>query len=223
MLGDLLLPLMWEKFSAKVGAIIFGDDTIVPKNGISLYNKFVKQVEEIFKKLPKHLEWIVFYVHDFPLITDICEEIRKISVENQLNKAQTKAIADIKKTSEDAFQDIVNKAKSLFDPKKEKFKQSSNTENNVLLREMSAKEIKQIADNIIRKEIKNERNRQRENQDLNLIAKVLIMTRLGIPVDRIAKRLHIDRKTLYDFSDIIKPIKDDVDYRFGDDWPGNKF
>ena len=32
----------------------------VPKNGISLYNKFVKQVEEIFKKLPKHLEQIVF-------------------------------------------------------------------------------------------------------------------------------------------------------------------
>jgi len=28
----------------------------VPKNGISLYNKYVKQVEEIFKKQPKHLE-----------------------------------------------------------------------------------------------------------------------------------------------------------------------
>ena len=40
---------------------------------------------------------------------------------------------------------------------------------------MSAKEIKQTADKIIRKEIKNERNRQRENQDLNLTAKVLIM------------------------------------------------
>jgi len=145
-----------------------------------LYNKFVKQVEEIFKKLPKHLEWKLFYVHDFPLITDICEEIRKISVENQLNKAQTKAIADIKKTSEDAFQDIVNKAKSLSEQKKEKFKYSSNTEDNVSLREMSAKEIKQTADKIIRKEIKNERNRQHENQDLNLTAKVLIMTRLGI-------------------------------------------
>ena len=44
---------------------------------------------------------------------------------------------------------------------------------------MSAKEIKQTADKIIRKEIKNERNRQRENQDLNLTAKVLIMNRLG--------------------------------------------
>jgi len=45
---------------------------------------------------------------------------------------------------------------------------------------MIAKEIKQTADKIIRKEIKNERNRQRKNQDLNLTAKVLIMTRLGI-------------------------------------------
>jgi len=61
------------------------------------------------------------------LITDICEDIRKISVENQLNRAQTKAISDIKNTSEETFQDIVNKAKSLFEPKKEKFKQSSNT------------------------------------------------------------------------------------------------
>jgi len=115
-----------------------------------LYNKFVKQVEEIFKKLPnKHLEWIVFYVHDFPLITDICEEIRKISVENQQNRVQTKAISDIKNISEDAFQNIVNKAKYLSEPKREKSKQSSNTKDNVTLREMSAKEIKQTADKII--------------------------------------------------------------------------
>jgi len=33
-------------------------------------------------------------------------------------KAQTKAIIDIKNTSEDSFQDIVNKAKSLSEPKK---------------------------------------------------------------------------------------------------------
>jgi len=45
---------------------------------------------------------------------------------------------------------------------------------------MSANEIRQTADKIIRKEIKNERNRQREKNDLNLTAKVLIMIRLGI-------------------------------------------
>jgi len=123
---------------------------------------------------------IFFYNNDLPFITDIYEEIRKISVENQLNKAQTKAITDIKNTSEEAFQDIVNKAKSTSEPKKEKFKQSSNNEDNVTLREMIAKEIKQTEDKIIRNEIKNERNRQRKNQDLNLTAKLLIMTRLGI-------------------------------------------
>jgi len=42
---------------------------------------------------------------------------------------------------------------------------------------MSAKEFKQTAGKIIRKEIKNELNHQSENNDLNLTAKVLIMTR----------------------------------------------
>ena len=64
------------------------------------------------------MEWRSFYNNDLPLITDICEEIRKISVENQLNKSQTKAITDVKNISEDAFQDIVNIAKSLSEPKK---------------------------------------------------------------------------------------------------------
>ncbi|KPA17019.1 hypothetical protein MHK_002764 [Candidatus Magnetomorum sp. HK-1] len=45
---------------------------------------------------------------------------------------------------------------------------------------MSAKEFKQTGGKIIRKKIKNERNRQRENNDLNLTAKVLIMSRLVI-------------------------------------------
>ena len=40
---------------------------------------------------------------------------------------------------------------------------------------MSANEIRQTADKNIRKEIKNEQNSQRENQDLNLTAKVLII------------------------------------------------
>ena len=88
----------------------------VSENGTFLFNKFVKQVEKIFNTLPKRLEWKSFYLHDLPLITDICDEIRKISVENQLNKAQTKAIFDVKKNSEDAFQHIVNKRKLQDSP-----------------------------------------------------------------------------------------------------------
>jgi len=48
-----------------------------------LSHKFMGQVEKIFKNLPKSLEWRSFYNNDIPLITDICEEIHQISVENQ--------------------------------------------------------------------------------------------------------------------------------------------
>ncbi|KPA10655.1 hypothetical protein MHK_009161 [Candidatus Magnetomorum sp. HK-1] len=53
-------------------------------------------VEKIFKTLPKRLEWKSFYVNDLPLIVGICEDIHKISLENQLNKSQLKTISDIK-------------------------------------------------------------------------------------------------------------------------------
>jgi len=69
----------------------------VSESGQQLLHKFVQQLEIIFKKLPKRLEWKSFYVHDFPLVREICEDIRKISLENQLNKSQIKAISEIKK------------------------------------------------------------------------------------------------------------------------------
>jgi len=49
-----------------------------------------------------------------------------------MHSDDNKAITDIKNISENAFQDIVNKAKSLSEPKKEKSKHSSNTEDNDL-------------------------------------------------------------------------------------------
>jgi ParB/RepB/Spo0J family partition protein len=77
-----------------------------------LLHKFLQQLEKIFKKLPKRLEWKSFYVHDFPLVREICEDIRKISLENQLNKSQIKAISEVKKTSKEAYQHIVNHTQS---------------------------------------------------------------------------------------------------------------
>jgi hypothetical protein len=40
-------------------------------------NTYVRRVEEIFKNLPKSLDWQSFYVHDLPLQVDICEEVRE--------------------------------------------------------------------------------------------------------------------------------------------------
>jgi hypothetical protein len=65
-------------------------------------------VENIFQKLPKRLEWQSFYTHDLSLMFDICDDIRKISLKNQLNKSQIKSLVDVKKNSPDTCQDIVN-------------------------------------------------------------------------------------------------------------------
>jgi hypothetical protein len=46
------------------------------------------------------------------LVREICEDIRKISLENQLNKSQIKAISEVKKTSKEAYQHIVNHTQS---------------------------------------------------------------------------------------------------------------
>jgi len=45
-----------------------------------LFNKFVKQVESIFKNLPKPLKWQSFLLHDLVLLTDIPLKVQKASV-----------------------------------------------------------------------------------------------------------------------------------------------
>ena len=65
----------------------------ISKKAELLFNKFVKQVDKIFKNLPKPLEWQSFYVNDFPLLMDICKEVQEISIQHNLNKSQTRALA----------------------------------------------------------------------------------------------------------------------------------
>ncbi len=52
----------------------------------ALFYKFVEHVEEIFKNLPKPLEWQSFYIHDLPLLMDFCEEVREVSIQPQLSE-----------------------------------------------------------------------------------------------------------------------------------------
>jgi hypothetical protein len=165
------------------------------------------QVENIFKNLPKPLEWRSFYNNDLALIGDICEEIRTISLENQLNKSQTKAISDVKKQSTDAFAALVNNAAS----KSEHVDSKDNLPDKISLKDMSAKEITQDADQVIRKTIKNERKQNRDSKDLSINGKMLVMKRLGIPSERIARRLGISRKRVFDCKDAIAVIQKDLD------------
>jgi hypothetical protein len=66
--------------------------SVVSKKGILLFNKFVKQGSKIYKNLPNLSEWQSFYVHDLPIIVDISEDVRNVSIRNGLNRSQTKAL-----------------------------------------------------------------------------------------------------------------------------------
>ena len=65
-----------------------------------LFNKFIKQVEKNFKNLPNPLEWQSFYVNDLPLLIDFCEEVQEASIQNLLNRSQTRALEKLKAASE---------------------------------------------------------------------------------------------------------------------------
>ena len=70
--------------------------SMVSKEAELLFNKFVKQVDDIFKKLSMSLKWQSFYIHDIPLLMDICEEVRNVSIQKGLNRSQTRALETLK-------------------------------------------------------------------------------------------------------------------------------
>jgi hypothetical protein len=55
----------------------------ISKKAELLFNKFVKQVDKIFKNLPKSLEWQSFYIHDLPLLLDISKEVQEVSIQHR--------------------------------------------------------------------------------------------------------------------------------------------
>ena len=55
----------------------------ISKKAELLFNKFVKQVDKIFKNLPKSLEWQSFYIHDLPLLMDISKEVQEVSIQHR--------------------------------------------------------------------------------------------------------------------------------------------
>ena len=170
----------------------------------ALFHKFMEQVGQIFKNLPKPLEWRSFYNNDLPLLMDFCEEVREVSILHHLNKSQTRALAKLKETSEEEFQRIVTPVCSIEHstgrqdetPALSGVDQVDHDFHKINISDLSAREIEEIAD----KAALVERNRPRRSPSLSLEAKILLMNRLGIPVDRIAARLKVNRKTVLNYS-----------------------
>ncbi|GAJ05277.1 unnamed protein product, partial [marine sediment metagenome] len=107
-----------------------------------LFHKFMEQLEKIFKNLPKPLEWRSFYSNDLPLLMDICKEVQDISIQHNLNRSQTRALAKLNAVSESEFERIVNPQ-----PSSQKIEPSSDNQPSAsrALSDFSATEIEAIA------------------------------------------------------------------------------
>ena len=134
----------------------------VSREGELLLNKFVQQVEEVFKKLPKPLEWRSFYVHDLNLLVDICIEVRDVSIQYNLNKSQTRVLAKLNAVSESEFQGIVNPRPSA----------------NRGLSDFSATEIEAVANKEIQKQVLAEQGGSRLMPALSTAVKGMLKTYL---------------------------------------------
>jgi len=78
------------------------------------------------------------------------------------------------------------------------------------LRTLSGREIEEIADKAAKKESRTELNRARVSPSLGLEAIIFMMSRWGIPANRIAERLKVNRLTALKYSEnprLIRSIK----------------
>lgn len=173
-------------------------------------HKFMGRVEEIFKNIPKPMEWRSFLNNDLNLLIDISSSVQEVSIQHRLNKSQTRALANVQKSSESAFQEVVNHPSAFGDPEEDQ-------EPGTQLREYSAKEINAFAQKWAKAEAK--RNAEQELAETQLEwsteVKVTLMNRLGIPLIRIAERLGIHRETVSkiakESTQLIRSVREEIE------------
>ena len=179
----------------------------VSKEAASLLRKFAQQVGKIFKNLPKPLEWRSFYRHDLPILMDISEEVRKVSIQKGLNRSQIGALETLKEVSSEEFQKVIPHDQEPSNLVKGPDRADSSQ---IELKDLSAREIKDIAEKAAKKASLTELNRPRVSPSSNQETVIYMMSRLGIPVERIAALLKINRKTAKKYSEnprLIRSIK----------------
>jgi hypothetical protein len=72
----------------------------------------MRRVDQIFKNLPKPVEWLSFLNNDLPLLMDICEEVQEASIQNRLNRSQTRALEKLRSVSKQEFQSVTKGGRS---------------------------------------------------------------------------------------------------------------
>ena len=164
--------------------------SIVSQEAEALFNNFVKQVKSAFNNLPKPLKWQSFLLHDLVLLTDIPSKVQKASVKHSLNKAQTKALAQLEQVSDKVFHDVTRKNYIPFKGVNKSLSPEP------ALNECSAREIQVFAENLEKTNQNKEQKKDESQQEMNTEIKIALMMRLGIHLVRIAQRLNIHRETI---------------------------
>ncbi len=178
-------------------------------------NKFVGSVARIFKNLPKPVEWRSFYNNDLPILMDICKEVQEISIQDGLNRSQTRALETLKAVSEKEFQRVTahdqGSPNSAIEP-------DTRDSSEIELKNLSAREIKGIAEKAAKKASLTELNRARVSPAFCLEKVIFMMSRLGISVERIAKRLDVPQQTISDhlpkMPELANPVNADLSTGF---------
>jgi len=167
----------------------------------------MRRVDQIFKNLPKPVEWLSFYNNDLPILMDICKEVRKVSIQKGLNRSQIRALETLNEVSSEEFQRVTAHEQESSNPVMEP---DSVDSSQIELRDLSAGEIKDIAKKAAKKESLTELNRPRVSPSSSQETLIHAMSRLGISVERIAALLKINRKTAKKYSEnprLIRSIK----------------
>jgi hypothetical protein len=104
----------------------------------------------------------------------------------------------LRATSKQEFQRVTAHAQR---PPNSEIGHVSRDSSQIDIRDLSAREIEDIADKAAKREVLKELNRARVSPSISLEAKLLILSRLGIPVERIAARLKVNRLTALKYSE----------------------
>ncbi|MGD9158549.1 MAG: ParB/RepB/Spo0J family partition protein [Desulfobacteraceae bacterium] len=147
-----------------------------------LFHKFMEQVENIFKKLPKSLKWRSFYENDLQILMDTSEEVLMAAIDHNLNRSQVKALEGLKRASHDEFKRITGKVQG-----------SSGAE----ISGLSANEIKDITDKARKMQL--EQPCCTAPGVLPKDMAVFSLNRLGYSGKKIASLLSINRKTVMSY------------------------
>ncbi len=173
----------------------------------TLSHTYMGQVEKIFANLPKPLKWRSFYLNDLPILMEISKSVKKTAIENGLNRAQTKALQELRNASSEEFQMVTSG--DLNSPKHREAPENK-VAAKIDLKDLSGREIGTMAEKAANKAKREELNRPRVSPSSRPEIVASTMSRLGIPAGWTAEWLGIDHKTLKKHSEnsrLIQTIK----------------